>query len=121
MFDAVWRFAARLMTEYDVRAPSVRAQTATLSGGNQQKAVVARELSGTPRLLIAAQPTRGVDVGAIEFIHEQLHKARAQGKAVLLVSADLVEILALSDRVAVMYGGRIVVTLPGREASAEAL
>jgi simple sugar transport system ATP-binding protein len=93
----------------------------TLSGGNQQKVVIAREMGRDFTVLIAAQPTRGVDVGAIEFIHDQLRNARAQGKAILLVSADLVEILALSDRVGVMYGGRIVVTLPGREASAEVL
>ncbi len=73
------------------------------------------------RVLLAAQPTRGVDVGAIEFIHAQLRQARAAGKAILLVSADLTEVLALSDRIAVMYGGRIVATVAGAQATAEQL
>jgi simple sugar transport system ATP-binding protein len=73
------------------------------------------------RVLLAAQPTRGVDVGAIEFIHDRIRRARADGKAIVLVSADLAEILALADRVAVMYGGRVVAVLPRREASAETL
>jgi simple sugar transport system ATP-binding protein len=121
MFDAVWRFAARLMTEYDVRAPSVRAQTATLSGGNQQKAVVARELSGRPRLLIAAQPTRGVDVGATELIHHRLIAARDDGAAVLLVSSELDELLAVADRLVVMFRGRVVAEMETAGASRETL
>jgi simple sugar transport system ATP-binding protein len=92
-----------------------------LSGGNQQKIVVAREMARDFRVLLAAQPTRGVDVGAIEFIHARLREARDQGKAVLLVSADLAEVLALSDRVAVMYGGRFVTVLPRAEATPEVL
>jgi simple sugar transport system ATP-binding protein len=92
-----------------------------LSGGNQQKIVVAREMGRDFRVLLAAQPTRGVDVGAIEFIHAQLREARATGKAILLVSADLAEILALSDRVAVMYGGKFVVVVPRAQASEEML
>ena len=91
------------------------------SGGNQQKIVVGRELLRGPRLLVAAQPTRGVDVGAIEFIHKELVKARDQGLAVLLVSADLSEILALSDRILVMHGGRIVGELTPEEATEERL
>lgn len=89
--------------------------------GNQQKIVVGRELLRGPRLLVAAQPTRGVDVGAIEFIHKELVKARDQGLAVLLVSADLSEILALSDRILVMHGGRIVGELTPEEATEERL
>jgi simple sugar transport system ATP-binding protein len=112
--------ASRIKT-FDIRPPDESLPSRALSGGNQQKVVIAREMSRDFTVLIAAQPTRGVDVGAIEFIHDQLRRARADGKAILLVSADLVEILALSDRVAVMYGGRIVVTLPGHEASAELL
>ena len=112
--------ASRIKT-FDTRPPDESLASRALSGGNQQKVVIAREMGRDFTVLIAAQPTRGVDVGAIEFIHDQLRKARAEGKAILLVSADLVEILALSDRVAVMYGGRIVVTLPGREATAEIL
>jgi general nucleoside transport system ATP-binding protein len=117
IFDAVWQFAARLMAEYDVRAPSVRAQTATLSGGNQQKAVVARELSGKLRLLIAAQPTRGVDVGATELIHRQLIAARDGGAAVLLVSSELDELLAVADRLVVMFRGRVVADMETAGAS----
>jgi simple sugar transport system ATP-binding protein len=113
--------AATRIETFDIRPPDESLPSRTLSGGNQQKVVIAREMGRDFTVLIAAQPTRGVDVGAIEFIHDQLRNARAQGKAILLVSADLVEILALSDRVGVMYGGRIVVTLPGREASAEVL
>jgi len=113
--------AASRITTFDIRPPDESLPSRALSGGNQQKVVIAREMGRDFTVLIAAQPTRGVDVGAIEFIHEQLRRARADGKAILLVSADLVEILALSDRVAVMYGGRIIVTLPGREAGAEVL
>jgi general nucleoside transport system ATP-binding protein len=121
LFEAVWQFAARLIAEYDVRAPSVRAQTATLSGGNQQKAVVARELSGNPQLLIAAQPTRGVDVGATELIHRQLIAARDGGAAVLLVSSELDELLAVADRLIVMYRGRVVAEMETAGASRETL
>jgi len=112
--------ASRIQT-FDIRPPDESLPSRALSGGNQQKIVIAREMGRDFTVLIAAQPTRGVDVGAIEFIHDQLRRARAEGKAILLVSADLVEILALSDRVTVMYGGRMVVTLPGHDASAEVL
>ncbi len=113
--------AASRITTFDIRPPDESLPARALSGGNQQKIVIAREMGRDFTVLIAAQPTRGVDVGAIEFIHDQLRKARADGKAILLVSADLVEILALADRVAVMYGGRMVVTLPGGEATPEIL
>jgi simple sugar transport system ATP-binding protein len=113
--------AASRIETFDIRPPDESLPSRALSGGNQQKIVIAREMGRDFTVLIAAQPTRGVDVGAIEFIHDQLRRARAEGKAILLVSADLVEILALSDRVTVMYGGRMVVTMPGSEASAEVL
>ncbi|HUQ81425.1 MAG TPA: ABC transporter ATP-binding protein [Gemmatimonadaceae bacterium] len=113
--------AASRIGTFDIRPPDESLPSRALSGGNQQKIVIAREMGRDFTVLIAAQPTRGVDVGAIEFIHEQLRKARAQGKAILLISADLIEILALSDRVTVMYGGRMVVTLPARDASAGTL
>jgi simple sugar transport system ATP-binding protein len=114
--------AASRIALFDVRPPDGSLPAGALSGGNQQKVVIARELRGREfYVLLAVQPTRGVDVGAIEFIHEQLRAARDAGKAVLLVSADLVEVLALSDRVGVMYGGKLVVTLPRHEASAEVL
>jgi ABC-type uncharacterized transport system ATPase subunit len=113
--------ARSMISRYDIRPTDPTLSARALSGGNQQKIVVARELSRDFKVLLAAQPTRGVDVGAIEFIHARLREARDQGKAVLLVSADLSEVLALSDRVAVMYGGRIVALLPRSDASPETL
>ena len=103
---AAW--AKRLVTEFDVRTPSIEVPARALSGGNQQKVIIARELAANPEALIAAQPTRGVDIGAIEFIHRRLIEVRDAGKAVLLVSAELDEIRSLSDRIAVMYEGKIV-------------
>ncbi|MGA2381728.1 MAG: ABC transporter ATP-binding protein [Spirochaetia bacterium] len=105
---AIRESALRIIAQYDIRTPSCDTPANALSGGNQQKAVVARELSCEPRLLLAAQPTRGVDIGATEFIHRQIMKARSEGKAVLLVSADLDELLALSDRIGVIFKGRII-------------
>jgi simple sugar transport system ATP-binding protein len=120
--DRIRHNAAERIAQFDVRPPQPHTAARALSGGNQQKVVIARELRGREfTVLLAVQPTRGVDVGAIEFIHEQLRAARDAGKAVLLVSADLVEVLALSDRVGVMYGGRLVVTLPRANASAAVL
>ena len=113
--------ARDLISRYDIRPDNPALAARALSGGNQQKIVVAREMARDFKVLLAAQPTRGVDVGAIEFIHARLREARDQGKAVLLVSADLAEVLALSDRVAVMYGGRIVALLPRSDASPETL
>lgn len=101
-------WAKRLVTQFDVRTPSVETPVRALSGGNQQKVVVARELSSAPQVLLASQPTRGVDIGAIEFIHRQLVAQRDAGAAILLISAELDEIRSLSDRIAVMYEGRIV-------------
>ena len=100
--------AARAVEEYDVRPRELTIPAGKLSGGNQQKLVVAREFQRKPRVLIAAQPTRGVDVGAIEFIHNRIVRARDDGAGVLLVSFELDEILTLSDRILVMYEGRIV-------------
>ncbi len=105
---AMRRRAAEALRAYDVRPPDPDARAGSLSGGNQQKAVLARELSGDPGVIIAAQPTRGVDVGAIEFIHRQLLEQRSQGKAILLISLELEEVRSLSDRIAVIYDGRIV-------------
>ena len=113
--------AADRIREFDVRPPDAGLPVRALSGGNQQKVVLAREMGRDYLVLLAAQPTRGVDVGAIEFIHAQLRRARDAGKAVLLVSADLTEILALSDRIAVMYGGRFVSVLPREQATVEVL
>ncbi|MGE5509394.1 MAG: ABC transporter ATP-binding protein [Chitinophagales bacterium] len=113
--------AERLVKEFDVRTPSTTTPARSLSGGNQQKVVVAREIDMDPDLLIAAQPTRGLDVGAIEFVHERLVRERDSNKAVLLVSFELDEILSLSDRIAVMYEGRVVDVLDSAEATEEIL
>jgi len=111
--------AAKQVAAFDVRPSEPALPARTLSGGNQQKVVIAREMGRDFSVLLAAQPTRGVDVGAIEFIHARLRDAAAAGKGVLLVSADLTEVLALSDRVAVMYEGKVVVMLDRAEASIE--
>jgi simple sugar transport system ATP-binding protein len=101
-------FAETALQEYDVRPPRREARARQLSGGNQQKVIVAREFSRRGDLLVAAHPTRGVDLGAIEFIHKEIVKSRDAGRAVLVVSADLGELLSLSDRIVVLYEGRIV-------------
>jgi len=106
---------------FDIRPPDPLLAARSLSGGNQQKIVVAREMGRKFSVLLASQPTRGVDVGAIEFIHQELLDARAQGKAILLVSAELNEVLALSDRIAVMYRGKFAVVMPAAEASEDVL
>lgn len=111
--------ARQLIQQYDIRTPSPMTLVQSLSGGNQQKVIVARELSRDVRLLVAAQPTRGLDVGSIEFIHRRIVEQRDAGCAVLLVSAELDEILALSDRVAVMYKGQILDIIPIKEATRE--
>jgi general nucleoside transport system ATP-binding protein len=109
--------AATLVKRNDVRPAEIDVEAQTLSGGNQQKAIVARELARQPRLLIAAHPTRGVDIGAIEFIHKAIVSERDRGAAVLLVSSELSEVLALADRVLVMFGGKIAGELKASEAS----
>ncbi|QKJ24857.1 ABC transporter ATP-binding protein [Aquiluna borgnonia] len=111
-FSARKRIAKDLISRFDVRTPSAEALAGKLSGGNQQKVVVARELYRNVDLLIASQPTRGVDVGSIEFIHEQIVAERDAGKAVILISTELDEVLALADRIAVMYRGEIVGIVP---------
>jgi simple sugar transport system ATP-binding protein len=113
--------AEQRVKEYDVRTPSIFLPAATLSGGNQQKVIVAREFSRPIKLLIASQPTRGLDVGSIEYIHGQIVKKRDEGCAVLLVSPELDEIMSLSDRIAVMFGGKILAILPANEATREGL
>ena len=102
------QWARRLLSEFDVRGGGPQTRASALSGGNQQKVVIAREVARNPRVLIAAQPTRGLDVGAIEFVHRRLVEQRDAGKAVLLVSLELEEILSLSDRILAIYEGRIV-------------
>lgn len=118
---AVRRHAVRLVDEYDVRTRSVDALVSTLSGGNMQKVVIARELSRPVKLLIASQPTRGLDVGSIEFIHQTIVAQRDRGTAVLVVSSELDEIMSLADTIVVMYRGKVVATLPAAEATREGL
>jgi simple sugar transport system ATP-binding protein len=113
--------AVKLIGEFDVRTPSPYNPAGKLSGGNQQKVIVARELSRPVKLLIANQPTRGLDVGSIEYIHKEIVAMRDRGVAVLLISAELDEIMALSDRIAVMYRGQIVTTVPAGEVTREQL
>jgi ABC-type uncharacterized transport system ATPase subunit len=119
--SAIKAQADRLIPAFDVRPANPTATAGTLSGGNKQKVIIAREMSRGAKLLIAAQPTRGVDVGSIEFIHQHIVTAREAGLGVLLISAELDEILALSDRVAVMFQGTIIATMPIEEATREKL
>ena len=100
--------AAKQVKEFDVRIQNVTDAVSSLSGGNKQKVVLARELSRPVRLLVAAQPTRGLDVGSIEFVHERILAERDAGRAVLLFSTELDEVMALADRIAVMYKGSII-------------
>ncbi len=108
LLRSIANWAKKLVTEFDVRTTSIKAPVRSLSGGNQQKVIIAREFAADPLALIASQPTRGVDIGAIEFIHRRIIEQRDAGKAVLLISAELDEIRSLSDRIAVMYEGKIV-------------
>jgi ABC-type uncharacterized transport system ATPase subunit len=110
--NAIYSNSQAMIEQFNILAPSGDLPVASLSGGNMQKVVLARELSSNPRLLIAAQPTRGVDIGAIEYIHQQLVDQRTNGLAILLISADLQEVMKLSDRIAVMYEGEIVGVFP---------
>jgi simple sugar transport system ATP-binding protein len=118
-FKAVVDYAVGLIKRFDIRATGPEEAAGSLSGGNQQKVVVARELGAEPKLLVASQPTRGVDVGSIEFIHRQLVEKRDAGLGVLLVSSELDEILSLSDRILVIYRGRIVGEVAGDGADRE--
>lgn len=106
--DAIRKDAMEKIEKYDIRPPNPRLKTANFSGGNQQKIVVAREIERDPKMLIIGQPTRGVDIGAIEFIHRRIIEMRDAGKAILLVSVELDEIRALSDRILVMFAGHVV-------------
>jgi simple sugar transport system ATP-binding protein len=118
---AIAKRAAEAIEQYDVRTPGTSVTAGTLSGGNQQKLIVAREFDRDLKLLVLDQPTRGLDVGSIEFIHKQIIRKRDAGTAVLLVSAELDEVLEISDRIAVMYRGRIVDVVDGRTANKEAV
>ena len=120
-FGAIAQQAIALVQRFNVKTPTIDTPMQSLSGGNAQKVILARELSRQPRVLVAAQPTRGVDIGATEYIHDCIIKQRNEGTATLLISEDLDEILALSDRIAVMFHGEIMGVLNREEASAEKL
>ncbi len=117
--DKVMQNGEELVKKFDIRTPSAATKVSSLSGGNQQKVIVAREFSRPIKLLIAAQPTRGLDVGSIEYIHQRLVQKRDEGTAVLIVSTELDEILQLADRIAVMYRGEIIEVLDSNQASKE--
>jgi ABC-type uncharacterized transport system ATPase subunit len=119
--NAIFDYARKLIKQFDVRTPSEYTPARALSGGNQQKGIIAREVDRNPDLLIAAQPTRGLDVGAIEFIHKKLVEQRDAGKAVLLLSLELDEVLNVSDRIAVIYEGQIVGIVKPEETDHDAL
>ena len=116
-FGAIRKACAALMQGFDVRPGDPKLRSASFSGGNQQKLILARELEKRPEVLLIGQPTRGVDIGAIELIHEKIVSMRDSGCAVLLVSVELDEIMALSDRIIVMFEGRIVGEVEGRHAN----
>jgi simple sugar transport system ATP-binding protein len=116
---AIMEQAERLIGEFDIRTPGPLTSAGSLSGGNQQKVIIAREFSRPIRLLVASQPTRGLDVGSVEYIHSRIIEKRDQGCAVLLVSSELDEIMDLSDRIAVMFRGKIIDILSADEATKE--
>ena len=120
--DAIRKNATDLMEKFDVRPRGAEGKAAgTLSGGNQQKVIIAREVTNDKELLIAFNPTRGLDVGAIEFVHKYLVEQRNKGRAVLLVSFELDEIMSLSDRIEVIFDGEITGSVPGAEADEKEL
>jgi len=111
--------AEKLKQDYDIAAPSIDTESRLLSGGNLQKMILAREMSRSPKIMVAAQPTRGLDVGAIEAVHRLLLQEREQGAAILLISEELDEIISLSDRIVVMYEGQIMGEVSPAEADLE--
>jgi len=117
--DKILENANQLIKDFDIRTPGAMTKAGALSGGNQQKVIVAREFSRPIKLLVASQPTRGLDVGSIEYIHRRIIEKRDQGTAILLVSTELDEIMGLSDRIAVMYRGKIVDVMPAQAVTKE--
>ena len=118
-FGAIRKHSEQLVDDFAVKTPGIDTPTSSLSGGNIQKVILARELSASPTVLLACQPTRGVDIGAAEYIHTRLIEQRSIGTATILISEDLDEVLGLADRVAVMYEGDIVAIVQGQDASRE--
>ena len=121
ILQVIGEFADKLIKSFQVKTPSRETPAKNLSGGNIQKVVLARELSREPRVLIAAQPTRGVDIGATEYVHARLLEQRDKGIAILLISEDLDEVMALSDRIAVIYEGQIMGVVDADVATPEQL
>jgi len=117
-WDSARTKAEELVEQYDVRTPGTEVAANTLSGGNQQKVIVAREFGRDVELVVASQPTRGIDVGSIEYIHERIVEERDQGAALLIVSTELDEVMALSDRILVMFDGKVVAEYRGGEVTA---
>jgi len=120
-YDKILENAEKLIADFDIRTPSPLTSVGSLSGGNQQKVIIARELSRPIELLVASQPTRGLDVGSIEYIHKRIVQKRDEGCAVLLVSPELDEVIELSDRIAVMYRGKIIATVNADDVTKETL
>src|SRR5690606_2574298 len=113
-YPVIMQNADKMIENFDIRTPNAVTPVSTLSGGNQQKVIIARELSRPIKFLVASQPTRGLDVGSIEYIHKRIVQKRDEGAGVLLVSPELDEIMELSDRVAVMYRGKIIAVVPNK-------
>lgn len=118
-FSEVRTHSQSLVDEFAVKTPDLSTPTSNLSGGNIQKLILARELSSSPKVLLASQPTRGVDIGAAEYIHQRLIEQRGEGTATLLISEDLDEVLGLSDRIAVMFEGKIVAVVDPQTSTRE--
>jgi len=119
--DEIEKAGSKRVELFDIRTPSIFLPTSNLSGGNQQKVIVAREFSRPIKLLIASQPTRGLDIGSIEYIHSRILQKRDEGCAVLLVSPELDEIMSLSDRIVVIFEGNILASMPAEKATKERL
>jgi simple sugar transport system ATP-binding protein len=118
-YKTIFENAKNLVENFDIRTPSAMVPVSNLSGGNQQKVIVAREFSRPIKFLVASQPTRGLDVGSIEYIHKRLIQKRDEGCAILLVSTELDEVMQLSDRIAVVYRGKILDVLDAKNATKE--
>ncbi|HOF28943.1 MAG TPA: hypothetical protein PLY06_06240 [Anaerolineaceae bacterium] len=118
-YPVILKNAEKLIEDFDIRTPSALTPVGSLSGGNQQKVIIARELSRPIKFLVASQPTRGLDVGSIEYIHKRIVQKRDEGCGVLLVSPELDEIMELSDRIAVMYRGKIIKVVENKGISKE--
>jgi simple sugar transport system ATP-binding protein len=120
-YDKILENSEKLVADFDIRTPSSLTPVGSLSGGNQQKVIIARELSRPVELLVASQPTRGLDVGSIEYIHKRIVQKRDEGCAVLLVSPELDEVIELADRIAVMFRGKVIAIVDAENVTKETL